>query len=121
MYQQRVTIRPNADKIAEARALLVARVKATQAAGGQAALGEIVAGKHAAEFQVILLFKDLAALDAMRKRNQADKSFQTFATRLASISREPAAIEIFEILVAMPGTDTSAPRPAAARAKRKAK
>ncbi len=63
MYQQRVTVRPNPEKVAEARALLVARAKATQASGQRVALGELVAGKHAPEFQVILLFDDLAAFE----------------------------------------------------------
>jgi ribosomal protein S11 len=84
----------------------------------------MIAGRHAPEFQVILLFKDLTAFEGQRKRNQTDAAFQKFAAKLASISREPVSIELFEVLVVMPGTDTSAPqRPAAARAgaKRKAK
>ena len=122
MYQQRVTVRPNPEKVAEARALLVARAKATQAGGQRVALGELVAGKHGPEFQVILLFDDLAAFDALRKRNQADAAFQKFATKLASVSREPVAVELFEVLVVMPGLESPSPRRArtGARAKRKA-
>ena len=51
MYQQRVTVRPNPEKVAEARALLVARAKATQASGQRVALGELVAGKHYRSFR----------------------------------------------------------------------
>ena len=121
MYQQRVTVRPSPDKVAEARALLVAQAKTTQARGQRVALGELVAGRHGPEFQVILLFDDLAAFEAMRKRNQADAAFQKFASKLASISREPVAIELFEVLVVMPGVESASPkRASAARAKRKA-
>ena len=47
LYSQRVTIHPNSDKINETRALLVQRVKTTQATGQQVALAELVAGRHA--------------------------------------------------------------------------
>ena len=71
---------------------------------------------------MILLFDDLAAFDDLRKRNQADATFQKFATKLASISREPVAVELFEVLVVMPGFSLPSPRRAGAgaRAKRKA-
>jgi len=118
VYQQRVTIHPNPDKIAAARALLSARVKTAQAAGQQIALGELIAGRHAPEFQVIILFKDLAAFEAQRKRNQADPTFQKFATKLAATLREPIGIDLFEVLAVMPGLESS---PAAGRARRKAK
>jgi hypothetical protein len=122
VYQQRVTVHPNPEKIAEARALLVQRAKATQAAGQRIALGELVAGRHGPEFQIILLFDDLAAFEATRKRNQADATFQKFAAKLASLSREPVVVELFEVLVVMPGVASASPKRAAAgpRASRKA-
>ena len=108
MYSQRVTIHPRPEKIAEARALLLARVKTTQASGQRVALGELVVGRHAPEFSVTLLFDDLAAFEAQRKRNQADAKFQTFATKLAATVRKPVRIDLFETLVAMPGTERAA-------------
>jgi hypothetical protein len=122
VYQQRVTVRPHPEKIAEARALLVARAKATQAAGQRIALGELVAGQHGPEFQVILLFDDLAAFEAARRRNQADTTFQKFTAKLASVLREPAAVELFEVLVVMPGVESATPKRVASgsRVRRKA-
>ena len=58
------------------------------------------------------------APEATRKRNQTDATFQKFAAKLASLVRKPVAIELFEIVVPMPGMATP---PVAARAKRKAK
>jgi hypothetical protein len=116
MYSQRVTVYPRPEKIAEARALLLARVKTTQASGQRVALGELVVGRHAPEFQVTLLFDDLAAFEAQRKRNQADASFQTFVTKLAATLRKPVGQDLFEVHVAMPGTATA---PKAARARKK--
>jgi len=118
VYQQRVTIRPKPDSIAAARALLLARVKIGQAAGQQIALGELIAGRHAPEFQVIILFNDLAAFEAQRKRNQSDPTFQKFGAKLATMLREPIGIDLFEVLAVMPGLESS---PAAGRARRKAK
>jgi len=118
MYQQRVTIHPSPDKIAAARALLLARVKGAQAGGQRIALGELAVGRHAPEFQIIILFDDIAAFEAQRKRNQADPTFQKFAAKLATMLREPVGIDLFEVLVIMPGTG---PSPAAARGRRKAK
>ena len=116
MYSQRVTVHPSPDKIAAARALLLARVKISQAGGQRIALGELVAGKHAPEFQVTILFDDLAAFEAQRKRNQADASFRTFGEKLAATLRKPVTIDIFEIHVAMPGTG---PATKTARARKK--
>ena len=118
LYSQRVTILPSSEKIADVRALLVQRVKTTQASGQQVALAELVAGRHTPEFTVTLLFSDLAAFEAMRKRNQSDAAFQKFAAKLASLVRKPVAIELFEIVVQMPGMSTPS---VAVRAKRKAK
>ena len=117
MYAQRVTVHPSPDKIAAARTLLLARVKTGRASGQQIALGELVLGRRAPEFQVTILHSDLAAFEAQRKRNQADKGFQTFATKLAATLRKPVGQDLFEVLVAMPGTEPSAK----ARAGRKAK
>ncbi len=116
MYTQRVTIHPSSEKIAAVRTLLLARVKANRAAGQRIAFGELVAGRHAPEFQITILFDDLAAFEAQRKRNQADKSFQAFATKLAATLREPVLTELFEVLVAMPGTEPAS-KPARARKK----
>lgn len=112
MYSQRVTIRPNADQVASVRALLTQRVKATQAAGQQAALAELIAGRHTPEFTVTLLFSDVSAFEAARKRNQSDAAFQKFATKLASMSRKPASIELLEVLMPMPAAKAA---PAARR------
>ncbi len=117
MYAQRVTVHPSPDKIADARTLLLARVKINRAAGQQIALGELVLGQHAPEFQVTILHADLAAFEAQRKRNQADKSFLTFTTKLAATLRKPVVQDLFEVLVSMPGTEPAA-KP---RAGRKAK
>jgi hypothetical protein len=118
MYSQRVTIHPSPDKIAAARTLLLARVKTTRAAGARVAFGELVVGRHAPEFQITLLFDDLAGFEAQRKRNQADAGFQTFVTKLAATLRKPVGVDLFEVLVAMPGTDSSSK---AGQARRKAK
>jgi hypothetical protein len=108
MYSQRVTVHPRPDKIAAARALILARVKAGQARGQRIAFGELVVGRHAPEFQITILFDDLAAFEAQRKRNQADAAFRTFGTKLAATLRKPVGIDLFEVLVAMPGTGPAA-------------
>ena len=124
MYSQRVTIHPNPEKVNEVRTLLVQRAKLTQAAGQQLALAEVIAGKHAPEFTVTLLFNDLTAFDAARKRNGADAAFQKFTAKLASLVREPVAIELLEVVVPMPGVPGTPGRAKVslpARPKRKAK
>ncbi len=83
-------------------------MKIGQSRGQRIAFGELVAGKHAPEFQITILFDDLAAFEAQRKRNQADAAFQTFGTKLAATLRKPIVIDLFEILVAMPGTEPAA-------------
>ena len=117
MYAQRVTVHPSPDKIAAARTLLLERVKTGRATGQQIALGELVLGRHAPEFQVTILHADLAAFEAQRMRNQADKSFQTFATKLAATLRKPVGQDLFEVLVSMPGTEPAAKPRAARKAK----
>jgi hypothetical protein len=118
MYQQRVTIHPKSDSVGAARTLLSARVKASQARGQQIALAELIAGRHTPEFQVIALYPDLAAFEAQRKRNQADPAFQKFGAKLATLLRDPVGIDLFEVLVVMPGLQSS---PAGGGARRKAK
>jgi hypothetical protein len=108
MYSQRVTVHPSPTKIAAARALILARVKTGQASGQRIAFGELVVGRHAPEFQITILFDDLAAFEAQRKRNQADASFRTFGTKLAATLRKPVGVDLFEVLVAMPGTEPAA-------------
>jgi hypothetical protein len=105
MYSQRVTVHPSPGKIAAARALILARVKTGQARGQRIAFGELVVGRHAPEFQITILFDDLAAFEAQRKRNQADAGFRTFGTKLAATLRKPVGVDLFEVLVAMPGTE----------------
>ena len=117
MYLQRVTIHPSPDKIGTTRALLAARVKSAREGGQQIALAELIAGRHAPEFIINILYSDLAAFEAQRKRNQGDVTFQKFAAKLATTLREPVGIDLFEVLSAMPGTE---PSKAAPKARRKA-
>ena len=102
MYMQRVTIYPDPEKIADVRAMLVERVKARQAAGMRLALSEMVAGGNAPQFTVSILFDDLAAFEASRKRDQADADFQKFVGKLSSSIRQPSAFDLMELLVSMP-------------------
>ena len=102
MYMQRVSIYPDPQKVAEVRSMLVERAKARQAAGMRLALSELVAGGHAPQFTVSLLFDDLAAFEASRKRDQADADFQKFIGKLASSIRKPSAFDLMEVLVQMP-------------------
>jgi hypothetical protein len=99
---QRVTIYPDPEKVAEVRTMLVERAKARQAAGMRLALSELVAGGHAPQFTVSLLFDDLAAFEASRKRDQADADFQKFVGKLSGSIRKPSAFDLMEVLVQMP-------------------
>lgn len=102
MYMQRVSIYANPEKVGEIRTLLIERAKARQSAGMRFALTEMVAGSHGPQFTVNVLFNDLAALGAVRKRDQADGDFQKFAAKLTSLIRKPNDIDLLEVLVPMP-------------------
>jgi quinol monooxygenase YgiN len=102
MYMQRVSIYPDPEKVAEVRALLTERAKARQSSGTRVALSELVAGSHAPQFTVSTLFDDLAAFEALRKRDQSDADFQKFVAKIGSLIRKPAAFDLMEVLVPMP-------------------
>lgn len=102
MYMHRITIYSNPEKVAEIRALLIERTKARQAAGMRVALTEMVAGSHAPQFTVNVLFNDLAAFEASRKRDQADGDFQKFVAKLTSLIRKPNDFDLLEVLLPMP-------------------
>lgn len=102
MYMQRVSIYPDPQKIADVRSMLVERVKARQAAGVRVALVEMVAGSHAPQFTVSILFADLAAFEESRKSDQADGDFQKFVGKLSSAIRKPSQIDLMEVLAQMP-------------------
>ena len=99
----RITIYPDPEKVAEIRALLIERTKARQAAGMRLALTEMVAGSHAPQFAVNILFNDLAAFEEARKRDQADGDFQKFVGKLTSLIRKPNDFDLLEVIVPMPG------------------
>ena len=102
VYMQRVSIYPDPEKIADVRSMLVERVKIRQGAGIRVALSELVAGSDTPQFTVSLLFDDLAAFEAQRKRDQADGDFQKFVGKLASLVRKPIAFDLLEVLAQMP-------------------
>ncbi|MHB8378093.1 MAG: hypothetical protein ACYDEB_14235 [Dehalococcoidia bacterium] len=102
MYMHRITIYANPEKVAELRALLIERTKARQAAGMRLALTEMVVGSHAPQFTVNVLFNDLAAFEASRKRDQADGDFQKFVAKLSSLIRKPSDFALLDVLLPMP-------------------
>lgn len=102
MYMQRVSLYPNPQNIAEIRTLLVERAKARQASGTRVALTELVAGSDTPQFTVSTLFEDLAAFEALRKRDQSDADFQKFVAKIGSLIRKPAEFDLLEVLVQMP-------------------
>jgi len=102
MYMQRVTIYPDPEKVADVRSMLSERAKARQAAGIRLALSEMVAGGDAPQFTVSIVFDDLAAFEANRKRDQADGDFQKFVGKLSSSIRKPSDFDLLEVLVQMP-------------------
>ena len=102
MYVQRISIYPEPEKVGDVRALLLERVKARQAAGIRVALAEMVAGTDAPQFTVNILFADLAAFEASRKRDQADGDFQKFVGKLSSAIRQSSDIDLMEVLAEMP-------------------
>jgi len=99
---QRVSIYPNPEKVGEVRTMLVERAKSRQADGVRLALSELVAGGHAPQFTVSILFNDLAAFEASRKRDQADGDFQKFIAKLSSLIRKPSDFDLMEVLAPMP-------------------
>ncbi len=102
MYMQRVSIYPDPEKVAEVRTLLIERAKARQSSGTRVALSELVAGSDTPQFIVSTLFEDLAAFEALRKRDQSDADFQKFVAKIASLIRKPAGFDLLEVLVPMP-------------------
>ncbi len=101
MYMQRISIYPRSDKVGEARALLQERVKTRQSEGLRAALSELAVGGDGPRFVIALMFNDLAAFEDLRRRNQADASFQAFFAKITSLERKPAEVELFEVVVPM--------------------
>jgi hypothetical protein len=99
---QRITIYADPEKVADVRSMLVERAKARQAAGIRLALSEMVAGSHSPQFTVSILFEDLAAFEASRKRDQADGDFQKFVGKLSSLIRKPSGFDLMEVLLPMP-------------------
>ena len=82
--------------------MLIERAKARQAAGVRVAISEVVAGSHTPQFTVSTLVEDLAAFEALRKRDQADVDFQKFVAKIGSLIRQPAGFDLMEVLVQMP-------------------
>lgn len=99
---QRISIYPDPEKVADVRSMLVERVKIRQGAGVRDALTELVAGSDTPPFNVSLLFDDLSAFEAQRKRDQANGDFQKFVAKLASLVRKPIAFDPMEVLEPMP-------------------
>ncbi len=102
MYMQRISIHPRSDHVADVRSLLQERVKGRQAEGVRSALSELAIGGDAPLFVVSILLNDLAAFEALRKRNQSDAGFQAFVGKLSSMERKPAQTDLFEVVVPMP-------------------
>ena len=102
MFMQRIFIYRDPDKLGEVRSLLLERAKARQGAGIRLAVAELVAGRHTPQFTVSMLFDDLAAFEAQRKRDQADADFQKFVGKLASLIRKPTGFDLLEVLLPMP-------------------
>ena len=102
MYMQRISIYPDPEKVGEVRAMLVERAKLRQGAGMRIALNELVAGAHAPQYTVSMLFDDLAAFEASRKRDQSDADFQKFVAKLSSLIRKPTGFDLMETLLPMP-------------------
>ncbi len=102
MYAQRISIYPHPEKVGEVRTMLMERAKSRQADGVRLALSELVAGGHAPQFTVNILFADLAAFEAYRKRDQADSDFQKFVSKLSSLIRKPSGFDLMEVLAPMP-------------------
>jgi hypothetical protein len=102
MYMQRVTIYPKPENIGQLRTLLAERVKMRQGAGIRSALTELVAGGETPQFSVAVMFDDLAAYEAFRKRDMADAEFQKFVGQIATLIRKPTAFDLLDVLVPMP-------------------
>lgn len=105
MYTQRVTYYPAVGKGPELRALLEERVKHVQSAGAEVALGVRMFGGPAGNPYIVnLRFQDLAAVEAYRRRNQADPAFAAYNAKVATTLSCAAEIELYETVIPNPAT-----------------
>jgi quinol monooxygenase YgiN len=103
MYSQRITTYPAAGKAPELRTLLEERVRQRQSQGIAASLAVAAFGAEGPALHMTLRFDDLAALDAHRASPQGQQD-PAFASRMAALTRQPARLELYEILLAAPAS-----------------
>jgi hypothetical protein len=88
---------------AELRVVLEERVQKSRPPGlAGAGLSRQVASVDGPAFAVNLLFASMAAMDEFRSANDTDSTFQSYAERVASLSRTPFQQRVLRILVPFP-------------------
>ena len=102
MIVQRTRIAPALGKGAAVEAELVQAVKNGQAKGRRVALGRRILSSEGPAFVVTLLADDVAALDAVRRENQADAEFQARGARLAPLLAGPIRQIVLESIITAP-------------------
>ncbi len=102
MYIQRTSLYPTFDKIFELRALLEERVKARQAQGITIGLQEQLFGPEGPAFTVVIRHDDLGGVERLRRQMITDPEFQAFLAKVGAVSRAPAKMELFEVLMPFP-------------------
>lgn len=101
MITVRVRIYPKLDNVAEARDFLAAWVKRGQEQGEQSALAQRIFTSEGPMLVIPRRYDDLAAADARRRENLADRGWQERLATLSTMIREPIRQSIEESVVPM--------------------
>lgn len=106
MIVQRINSYPAVGKETELRAVVEERVRTAPSRKVRAALLQQLLPSDGPVFVTAVLHDNLAAFEEFRSRNLADASTQAFVTKVATLSRQPLNVELFDVLVA-PGGDNA--------------
>ena len=101
MFIQRVVFHAAQGKAQELRALLEERAKLAHSQGRAAALTVQVFGAGGS-FVLALRYNTLAEFEERRSSLPSDSGFQTWAAKVAGVTRQPAESELLEVLIPFP-------------------
>ncbi len=102
MFVQRVSLYPSLGKEFELRDVLTEWVKRRQGQEINVGLSIQLFNPEGSTFVTSTRFRDLAQFEHQRRQDVADREWQAAVAKIASLSRAPARIELYEVLVPLP-------------------
>ncbi len=101
MFIQRVVFHAAQGKAEELRALLEERAKLAQSQGRAASLAVQMFGAGGS-YVLALRYDTLAELEERRRGLASDSAFQAWSAKVAAATRQPAELDLLEVLIPFP-------------------